>query len=529
MKKMQKKKNVREILCFLFYFLFTLSFSYVFVNCFFREISVYHKFHSWIYLLLGILTIILWFFLYKAIKKIFVKLTQKQIIVLFIITFLLSIGVLIFISCLFEAPLSWDFGIVYDQAKSYVTTGDRNLLAVYPEYFQLFPNNIAIFLIEVFLFRIGKLFGFTDFRAIGILFNGIVIFLAILFLVLYCYRRFGKEKAYFSLVISFFFLPLFLYLPIFYSDTFSIVFGPLLLFLSTFIEDQKWKKNVFLFLVMTFCLFVGMKIKMTVFFFFFGFLFLFFVQKKYKLLLVFMLIFFGGYFVLNKVYQEVVIERESFSFQENDYGQIPVTHWLMMGLEDPNADNSGRNAYGGYNLEDYNITQSYAKGVDSIPRHKEEIVRRLQEYGIVGYFDYLTKKAVNAWGDGSYYVQIALLRNQDVNQEGEIQQFLTGKSSDIVFYLEEGVQIAFLFILCFSGFYCLKTKERETLVEHISIFLLFLFLLVWENRSRYLYNYIPIFIIIITYYIDKLKCLGGLYEKYFKNRKKNLKLDRKSY
>ncbi|HIT10895.1 MAG TPA: hypothetical protein IAC24_04795 [Candidatus Onthousia faecigallinarum] len=525
MEHIKKKKNFREILCLIFYFLFTLSFSYVFVNCFFREISVYQKFHSWIYLLLGIFDLFLWCFLYKAIKKIFTKLSKKQVILVFAVTFLFAIGVLIAVSNLFEAPLAWDFGVVYAQADSYVRTGDRNLLATYPEYFQLFPNNIAIFLIEVVIFRIGKFFGFTDFASVGIFFNGIAIFLSIFFLVLYCYRRFGKEKAYFSLIISFFFFPLFLYLPIFYSDTLSVAVGPFLLFLSTFMEDKKWKKNILLCCIMALSLFIGMKIKMTVIFFLLGFLFLFFIQKKYKLLFMFSLVFLIGYVGLNQIYQKVVVERGSFSFQVNDYGKIPVTHWLMMGIEDSKADNSSRNAYGGYNLNDYNITQSYEKGEDSIPRHKKEIIKRLKEYGFFGYLDYLTKKAVNAWGDGSYYVQIALTLNKEVNQKGEVQHFLTGKSSDTIFYLEEGVQIAFLFILCFSGFYCFKTKSKETLVEHISIFLLFLFLLVWENRSRYLYNYIPIFIIIITVYIDKLKYFGGHYGKNIKKRKKNFKLD----
>ena len=517
MKEKGNNKNIRDILLSIFYVIFTLSFSYVFINCFFRDISVYKKFNPLIYLIIGILVCILWYFLYKFIKKLFSKLSKKAIYILFGLTFVVSIIILILVSIVFDAPLGWDFDVVYNQAKSYVLTGNRNLLATYPEYFQLFPNNIFIFTLEVVFFKIGQFFGINNFLSVGIFFNGISIFLSILFLVLYCYRKFGKEKAYFSLLISFFFLPLYLYLPIFYSDTLSIAFGPFLLFLSTFIEDNKLKKNILIFIFMALALFVGMKIKMTVLFFFVGFIFYFIIVKKYKTCLLFLMIFCVCYLGSNIIYQKTIVERESFSFEVNDYGKIPVTHWLMMGIEDPNADNSDRNSYGGYNLKDYEITQSYKTGKDSVPRHFEEIDKRLKNYGFFGYMDYLTKKAVNAWGDGSYYAPIALTINKNVNHDTEVQKFLTSQNNNVIFYFEEGVQVAFLFILCFSGFYCYKKKDKETLVEHMSIFLLLLFLLVWENRSRYLYNYIPIFIIIIVYYIDKLKLLGGLkWKKYRK-------------
>ena len=515
-KKENNKKN-KNILLSIFYFVFTLSFSYVFINCFFKEVSVYKKFNPFIYLIMGILICFLWYFLYKLIKSLFSKLSKKAIYIVFVLTFIASIILLITVSIVFDAPLGWDFDVVYNQARSYVLTGDRNLLATYPEYFQLFPNNIFIFLLEVVFFKIGQFFGISNFLSVGIFFNGISIFLAIVFLVLYCYRKFGKEKAYFSLLISFFFLPLYLYLPIFYSDTLSIAFGPFLLFLLTFIENDKWKKNILIFIFMALALFVGMKIKMTVLFFFVGFIFYFIIAKKYRICLLFLGVFCVCYLGSNIIYQKTVVERKSFSFEVNNYGAIPVTHWLMMGIENPDADNSDRNSYGGYNIKDYEITQSYKNGKESVPRHFEEISKRLQKYGVIGYINYLTKKSVNAWGDGSYYVQVALTINKNKNHDNNVQKFLTGQNSNVIFYFEQGVQIAFLFILCFSGFYCYKKKNKETLVEHLSIFLLLLFLLVWENRSRYLYNYIPIFIIIIVYYIDRLKLIGGLkWKKYQK-------------
>ena len=73
METIKKKKDFRDILLSIFYVIFTLSFSYVFINCFFRDISVYKKFNPLIYLIIGILVCILWYFLYKFIKKLFSK------------------------------------------------------------------------------------------------------------------------------------------------------------------------------------------------------------------------------------------------------------------------------------------------------------------------------------------------------------------------------------------------------------------------------------------------------------------------
>ena len=119
MKVKEQKKSIINIMCFIFYTIFTLSFSYVLINCFFREISVYKSFQTWIYFILGILTLLLWIFLYQAIKKIFSKAAKRTIIIIFVLTFVLSVGLLGILYFILDIPFGWDFGVVYEQAKSY--------------------------------------------------------------------------------------------------------------------------------------------------------------------------------------------------------------------------------------------------------------------------------------------------------------------------------------------------------------------------------------------------------------------------
>ena len=81
-------------------------------------------------------------------------------------------------------------------------------------------------------------------------------------------------------------------------------------------------------------------------------------------------------------------------------------------------------------------------------------------------------------------------------------------------YFNSSVSFAFLILLVMSFLWALIKKDNNLLVIQLSISMIFVFLLLWENRSRYLYNYIPIFNIVIVYYIDKLKLLGLRWKKY---------------
>lgn len=501
---MKKIKNAlfSKYIFKIFYIIFFICFSSIFISSIFRDGSVYYKLNPFIFISIAIVILLLWYYIYKLIDKYFEKISNKQKLLLYIITFSIIIGLIIYLGIILEIPLGWDYDIVYSQARSYALTKDRLKLAVYPEYFQYFPNNISIFLTEVVLFKIAKLFGITDFLTVMLTFNGLIIFLTILFIFLYCYRKLGCKKAYFSLIVCLFFIPLYAYLPIFYSDTFSLLFGVLLLYVYSFFDLKKinTKHNILLFILFSILLLIGIKYKMTVIFVFGGIIMDFFYRFKLKKTAIFTVVICVIFGSLNLVYNFMIKDH----FKINSFGNIPITHWIMMGIEDPTKDNSNRNSYGGYNYDDYQITESYKTGKGSIPRHISEIKKRLKAYGFFGYIDYLDKKAVNIWGDGSYFSAIKL-NIDNKNKSNIVQRLLSGEDDyRIIIYIEQGVQLAFMFILIFSSLYCYIKSDEKGLLLHVPIFLIMLFLLVWEGRSRYLYNYIPLFILIVVIYIDKL-------------------------
>ena len=79
--------------------------------------------------------------------------------------------------------------------------------------------------------------------------------------------------------------------------------------------------------------------------------------------------------------------------------------------------------------------------------------RRLYSYNFISFLDYIDKKIVNIWGDGSYFSAIKL-NIDNKNNSNNLQKILSGEDKNrILLYFEQGVQLCLLFMLAFSGFH----------------------------------------------------------------------------
>lgn len=165
--------------------------------------------------------------------------------------------------------------------------------------------------------------------------------------------------------------------------------------------------------------------------------------------------------------------------------QIPYNHWIKMGMH----------GFGGYNEEDY---QLYSVVTDPLERKKvnnEEIVKTLQDYGISGYAKFLNDKIFYTWGDGTYFSAIKLSRETFNRDNFMAKTFRAGAPYFMKYlYIINIIHYALLLLLMGSGILSLVSKKDNLLPRFLSIIGIFLFLLMWETRSRYLYNFIPIFI-----------------------------------
>ena len=99
-------------------------------------------------------------------------------------------------------------------------------------------------------------------------------------------------------------------------------------------------------------------------------------------------------------------------------------------------------------------------------------------------------------------VAIFLMPNQEGNIKNEANpyaKYIYGESSSVFVYFCQAVQLNILGLLVFAGFKLFTKKTTFEIVLSITLFGTFLFLLIWETRSRYLVLMLPVMIAMCTY------------------------------
>lgn len=479
--------------------IFTLFiFLIVFMYSFFSPSNVYYDENNFISLIItGIIFIIL-LIIYKKIIYNKENIGAKREFLIVSIIFFLMLMLELFVLKNLSVNPSWDFGVIFLNAKSYVLNGARETFW-YPSYFQLYPNNILLFAMLVKVFRIGSYFGISYMHSAWIM-NITFINLAYIMLYFTLRKKFGNRVAIFGLFISLLFVSPFLYSPVFYSDTLSMFVGISFIFLYSLIDFKKKIsiKNTIIFISFGILAFYGKSIKITSLIPFIAIIISIIFDRNKRKVFGNIIFTFLIFFIISSAFKFIVVDNEKFAFEESNYGQIPYTHWIMMGIEDITKDNSIRNSYGGYNQNDVDFTASFETGKEASKHNIEQIVSRVKKMGIGGYYNYLCKKAVNAWTDGLYFVDIKLARN-NIHQDDKIfnELFNNQKNKRILIYFSQGMQYLFLISLMIGCVIKINMNSKELDIVRLSIIGVFIFLLMWENRSRYLLNFIPLFIYII--------------------------------
>ena len=496
---MQRMTNyfIQIVTFLLFIIIFFFSFSY--------DSSVYYQDNVFLSLVFAIITLIIWTGIYWIIYK-KLKIPSKRCETIFLIIYFMVVSLLqiIVLKQLSVAP-GWDFGMVFSNAKAFVYTGVREI-SVYPEYFQLFPNNIMLFAFEVIFIKIGSLFHIEAIYSVYIM-NIVFIDMALLLLYLTIRKISNSKNAMFGLILTLFFLSLFLYTPIIYSDTMTLFIPVGFVYLFSLKDDKKVisKRNIIIFILIGILLFLGKELKITSLIIFIALTMGYFIVKFKLIKFVNIGISLSVLIICELLFKITIVNNDKFQFQVNDYGSVPVTHWVMMGVEDIDVDNSGRNSYGGYNETDYKLTESFKSGKDAIRFNLTETKNRISKMGINGYTDYLVRKSINTWTDGYYFSNVKLSINSN-HQDSFLYKLLlaNSKSTEIFRAISQGIQYAFVIILLVSCILKVKLYKNFDYLK-LTVIGLVIFFLLWENRSRYIFNYIPIFILIIVDFYNSLK------------------------
>lgn len=439
------------------------------------------------------------------------------------------------------AYIGWDCGEVIKSAFTLLQGEKCNIM-----YYTQYPNNVGMLLLMKYVFVIAK--QLTDMTVISnaffaaIIFNIIVIDLAALFTFLTIKKVLGTKKAYFSLI---FILPLIVFSPyivIPYTDTLTMTFPIMTLYMYLTIKElpkNSIKKHLLIFLL-GMAIVSGINLKPTVIIMPIA---IFIIEilninketiKAFKenilnkifYIVIALLIFSLGcgtiYFEYSKLKDKNL--GEYISKESSELYSIPFTHFLMMGMQTrPNdTKEAGKNQtlYGAFSGDDVTNTTSI-DGYKEKQKYNIEVVKeRLSNFGFWGYLSFLYNKANWILSDGTFFyghegswIVGDYYNNTDLARV--LQKFINVESAMYIKVTANILQISWILITLGLVFSYSKSSDKYIDIGKLAIIGIVLFILLFEGRSRYLLNHLPIFIFIGTYGLtNSFNKLTGIFEKF---------------
>ena len=166
----------------------------------------------------------------------------------------------------YKVKPSADFGVIFNQAVKLADIEGVNKIG---SYFEMYPNNIPLLAFMTLWFKLMKLLGVVNYKISAVILNIIFIDTAVTFFYLSSKRIFKKNDSIILVMMMIMFLPFYTYVGMFYTDTMSMPFIAIIVYLCTFIGDEctgyksSYRKIILLILLgVTACL--GFKMKATV-------------------------------------------------------------------------------------------------------------------------------------------------------------------------------------------------------------------------------------------------------------------------
>lgn len=458
-----------------------IIFTYLLFNIIFNNHNYLTNIKALSLVLFSAFYLIIVYLINKALNK-YIKNSKKYIIISTIIFIILQ---LIF-AYIFAVIPEWDFGAIYYGAI-------QNITGKIPfhkyNYLYIYQNNIGYGLLLSLIFYPIKLIGLNNYMAygiVGIILNIICIDVSLLTLLKIIRQYFEKTQQNIFWLLALLYTPFITYVPIFYTDTLSLPFivGGVY-FILKIINNEKNLLNI---AISGLLLGIAYTLKPTAIIIIIAFIIFYSIFTNEHIIkrlttISIILVAFALPLISLNIYKQIYFDQ-----QKIEEKSFPITHWLMMGLK----------GNGGYNQEDVDYTSSFIgkenKKQANIKIINKRIKELVKEKKIISFY---TNKALYVWGDGTYYAPAKLSVNpiKDLEIKGYILP--TGKNKIFILIAQCQLVLTILFIILgiILRKYLSKQQQKLQLFLNISIFGIFLFELIWEARSRYLVNMIPILLL----------------------------------
>ena len=511
---MKKGYTIREKIIMLFTAIFVIFSLIVLGNIIFNNTTLFNVTKPLLIVtfIIGYLFVI--FLLYKILKKDKKKLLDKKILIIAII-FILLITIQVIYAYNSYTEYGWDCGKVLETAEKLLTNHEFDSI-----YYSQYYNNIFIVLFFKNLYLLCSILGINNFLFASIMVNILIIDASIFLIYLVSKKMFGDYGGFVSFIFSIPILGLSPWMIVPYTDTFSMIFPILLFYIYLLIKEQKsiYKKYILAFLLGTIII-LGMLIKPTVIIIGISLIIVEIFLKNWKeknkkeiailalIIIVSMLLTKG----ITDLYKNVEL-KDFLSEEKSEQLEIPMTHFIMMGLSKyETAD--GKCAYGVYNDEDASNTASYDGKQNKISYNIKEIKVRLKDMEISGYIKFAYNKL--NWilcdgsffygGEGNFHASAPFASGKVAN----IIQSFSYVNSEYYYVYQSFLQAMWIMVQIFIVLSMVLIKEnwkdKNLTIVRMTIFGICLFIVLFEGRSRYLINHLPIFILLATYSFINIK------------------------
>ncbi len=408
----------------------------------------------------------------------------------------------------------WDCEKIVDMAKHVALNGGSVGEDI---YFSQHSNNIFLVAVMSLILKIASILGLNGnfwVYFVLVLSGVILVNLSGFFMWDYVERVTGSvKKAYIAWAVFAFWIGLSPWICIPYSDTYSIVFPMLLLwFYEKYITAETGRIKLAIYWgIETFVCMVGVYVKPTVLLMLLCILVIEIVVAhpscQLRLWCALLGVVLG--FVLAKGVN--LGARAAIGFTPDSEMDLGVPHYLYVG--------TNYELCGSYDQRDANYSASFPDRATRDKADLEAAFGRIRDMGLRKFLVHLERKAlVNfndgtfSWGhEGAFYKGIresdsrftAIIRNYFYDPE------VTTYKSNVFTYkwfhtLNQGMWIAILCLIAMNSFRQNKKDNPTLYIAELSILAIFMFVMVFEARARYLYLYSPI---IVAFAIAGLKPL----------------------
>ena len=447
-------------------------------------VSAFYGLDQILFPIIVIIGTIITFFLFKFIYKQIQKLSSKKIkIIAIIISILFFIGLLL-VGLLLPISSVTDLSHIIEYVNRMFSLDS---LTITGSYFSKYTNQVPLLIFAYFFTKIGSIFGCTNVVLTGTIFNAL--FMSIMAFFIYLTGKELKDEKTGLLALIFTVInPIFyLYSSYFYTDTLCMPFAVIGLYLAIkCIKTDSIKKKILFGILSGLIFFIGLKVRIVVVILLIAILALILINKeiKHKLKIYFVLLI--GLVVGLLGFK---VAYSFFGINLNPNEAFPITHWLMMGLNEEHT--------GGYNGSDHDLTfneKTYEKKKEA---NIEEIKSRLKELGPIGLIKLEGAKIARTWSSGNYGVYAKLNNTSD---GVGIYEYLGGYGNTNIF-LKYSLQIlkTYISFMILLGLVTRFRKKSDTYhyedIIYIALFGAILFYILWESAQRYSLSFLPWMII----------------------------------